>query len=540
MSDTSDSDSRELVRRGRDDLALGASSLVTRGLCDIARIEQPAEIVNRHQSVSAVDSREDRVRRLDQLKQRVAGCLRCQELACTRTQTVFGAGNPEARIMFIGEAPGLDEDIQGEPFLGVRGQLLDNIFSACGLKRDDLYVCNILSCHPPNNRKPHPIEAANCREYLDGQIAIVQPEFIVCLGSTAAQNLTGTDSSIESLRGRFFQYGPAKVLCTYHPSYLLRDSSKKKDCWEDMKLLLNAAGLPVPSPANDKFVNSIGMTFNLIPAGEFLMGSSESDVQYYRMIDHRIVTNYWETEQPQHRVTISRPFYMAIHEVTQAQYMQVIGRNPSEFSTTGKGLMKELISGMTEGMDTNQFPVESVSWFDAVEFCVKLSDMENRSPCYRLTNIERDNDRCIMSANVTMLSASGYRLPTEAEWEYACRGGTTARFHFGLELKSEEANIDKFVTTAVGSYKPNAFGLYDMHGNVCEWCQDWYDESYYDLRVERDPVGPPTGSFRLNRGGCWGLIAPRFARAAYRDSRAPGERISTIGFRVLLAANSAR
>lgn len=192
-------------------------------------------------------SREDREWRLNQLRQRVAACTRCQELASARTQTVFGVGNPEARFLFIGEAPGADEDAQGEPFVGAAGQLLNKIIGACGLKREDIYICNILRCRPPGNRKPLPEEAANCREYLDGQIAIIDPDFIVCWGATAAQNLMGTEESIGRLRGRSFQHGRATVLCTYHPSYLLRNPAAKKDVWEDMKLFLKQAGLPVPA-----------------------------------------------------------------------------------------------------------------------------------------------------------------------------------------------------------------------------------------------------------------------------------------------------
>lgn len=192
-------------------------------------------------------SREDREWRLNQLRQRVAACTRCQELASTRTQTVFGVGNPEARILFVGEAPGADEDAKGEPFVGAAGQLLDKIIVACGLKREDIYICNILRCRPPGNRKPQPNEAANCREYLDGQIAVIAPEFIICWGAVAAQNLLGTEENIGRLRGRFFQHGRATVLCTYHPSYLLRNPAAKKDVWEDMKLFLKKAGLPVPA-----------------------------------------------------------------------------------------------------------------------------------------------------------------------------------------------------------------------------------------------------------------------------------------------------
>lgn len=198
-------------------------------------------------SPHSAGSREDREWRLDQWKQRVAACVRCPELASSRHQTVFGVGNPEARFLFIGEAPGADEDAQGEPFVGAAGQLLNKIVAACGLKREEIYICNILRCRPPGNRKPLPTEAGNCREYLDAQIAIIDPEFIVCWGATAAQNLMGTEESIGRLRGRVFEHGRAKVLCTYHPSYLLRNPAAKKDVWEDMKFFLNEAGLPVPA-----------------------------------------------------------------------------------------------------------------------------------------------------------------------------------------------------------------------------------------------------------------------------------------------------
>jgi DNA polymerase len=177
----------------------------------------------------------------------VSHCTRCEELAATRKQTVFGVGNPQARVMFIGEAPGADEDAQGEPFVGKAGQLLNKIIAACGWKREEVYICNILRCRPPGNRTPSDAEAANCREYLDGQIAIVDPEYIVCWGSVAARNLLATESPIGKLREQWFQHGRANVLCTYHPSYLLRNPAAKKPVWDDMKLLLNAMGLTPPA-----------------------------------------------------------------------------------------------------------------------------------------------------------------------------------------------------------------------------------------------------------------------------------------------------
>lgn len=137
--------------------------------------------------------------------------------------------------MYIGEAPGADEDRQGEPFVGRAGQLLDKITEACKLTREEIYICNILRCRPPGNRNPTPDEATNCREYLDAQIELVDPEYIVCWGSVAAHNLLDTKAAIGKMRGKFFDYKGIKVLCTYHPSYLLRSPGAKKDVWADMK-----------------------------------------------------------------------------------------------------------------------------------------------------------------------------------------------------------------------------------------------------------------------------------------------------------------
>ncbi len=190
-------------------------------------------------------TRDERVAELKILSQQVAKCTRCTELAATRTQTVFGVGNPQARVVFVGEAPGADEDAQGEPFVGRAGQLLNKIIEAMKLTREEIYICNILRCRPPGNRLPAPEEASHCREYLDGQLGIINPEYIICWGSCAAQNLLGVTDSIGKLRGRFFQYGTARVLCTYHPSYLLRNPAAKKDVWEDMKILMKELGIPI-------------------------------------------------------------------------------------------------------------------------------------------------------------------------------------------------------------------------------------------------------------------------------------------------------
>jgi DNA polymerase len=177
------------------------------------------------------------------LAEKVKGCTRCSELAGTRTQTVFGVGNPQARILFIGEAPGADEDKQGEPFVGKAGQLLNQIIAASRLKREEIYICNVLKCRPPGNRTPLEDECNNCREYLLGQLTTIDPEYIVCWGAVAAQNLLKTTLTIGKLRCRFLQFGRAKVLCTYHPSYLLRNAAAKKDVWRDMQFLMADMGV---------------------------------------------------------------------------------------------------------------------------------------------------------------------------------------------------------------------------------------------------------------------------------------------------------
>lgn len=189
---------------------------------------------------------DDRQAALDLLAQEVAACTRCQELAGRRTQTVFGVGNPHAQLVFLGEAPGADEDRLGEPFVGRAGQLLTKIIEACTLRREDVYILNILRCRPPDNRNPLPVEAAACRQYLDGQLAIIQPEFICCLGSVAAQNLLDTTATIGRLRGKLHDYHGIKVLCTYHPAYLLRNPAAKRQVWDDMQLVMTEMGIELP------------------------------------------------------------------------------------------------------------------------------------------------------------------------------------------------------------------------------------------------------------------------------------------------------
>jgi uracil-DNA glycosylase len=191
---------------------------------------------------------EEREIALASLAGEIKQCMRCAELCSTRTQTVFGQGKAGVELCFVGEAPGADEDKQGIPFVGAAGQLLNKIIAASGFQREDLYICNIIKCRPPGNRTPLASEAGNCREFLDRQLALVQPKFIVALGGCAATNLLQTTLSIGKLRGRFHDYKGIPVMVTYHPAYLLphKAPEKKREVWEDMKWLLQKMGRPIP------------------------------------------------------------------------------------------------------------------------------------------------------------------------------------------------------------------------------------------------------------------------------------------------------
>jgi formylglycine-generating enzyme required for sulfatase activity len=267
-------------------------------------------------------------------------------------------------------------------------------------------------------------------------------------------------------------------------------------------LFLTEKGIRAPMPW---LVNSVGMEFTLLPPGEFWMGSPPGEPGRH------------PDEDPQHRVGLTRPFYLGTMPVTQAQWMQVMGFNPSSFRKGGNG------ANRVEGMDTGSFPVERVSWFDAESFCQTLSELPE----------ERDAGRV-------------YRLPTEAEWEYACRAGTTTLFHFGNDLTSDRANVDGSNpegqalrslylgrTCPVGQYPSNAFGLRDMHGQVWEWCSDWFSDDYYQHSPQRDPVGPTESTRRALRGGGW-YYGARIARSAYRYRYEPEARHHDFGLRVAL------
>jgi DNA polymerase len=215
--------------------ALGVESYVPRGsrpVEEVAAEVAPVAIVTAATAeppglVSSLD--------WEALRTRVAACTLC-ELHSTRTQTVFGVGNTRARWMFIGEAPGAEEDRQGEPFVGRAGQLLTSMLKALGFRRDDVFIANVLKCRPPGNRDPKPDEARSCRGYLDRQIELVSPLLIVAVGRIAAQNLLATDSTLARLRGQVHTLGERRwpLIVTYHPAYLLRSPSEKRKAWQDL------------------------------------------------------------------------------------------------------------------------------------------------------------------------------------------------------------------------------------------------------------------------------------------------------------------
>jgi DNA polymerase len=182
---------------------------------------------------------------LAEVRAELGECTRCK-LHGGRKQIVFGVGNPKAELVFVGEAPGADEDEQGEPFVGRAGQLLTKIIEAMGMQREDVYICNILKCRPPNNRTPETDEILACSPFLLQQLRAIGPKFICALGGPAAQTLLQTKEGITKLRGRFHDYHGIPLLPTFHPAYLLRNPYEKKTVWEDMKLLLRHMGRPIP------------------------------------------------------------------------------------------------------------------------------------------------------------------------------------------------------------------------------------------------------------------------------------------------------
>lgn len=223
-----------------------------------------ADLHPRKSQISDLKSEMPREARLSELREAVSACRKCEHLAAFRTQTVFGVGNPQAELMFVGEAPGADEDKQGEPFVGRAGELFTKVINAMGLSRDDVYIANVLKCRPdmepgaPGNRPPTALEMQRCLPYLREQIAIIQPRVLVALGKTAMAGLTGADEPMGAMRGRWFAFENIPLLATYHPSYLLRNGSntEKRKVWEDMMLVMEKLGMPVSEKQRGFFLAS--------------------------------------------------------------------------------------------------------------------------------------------------------------------------------------------------------------------------------------------------------------------------------------------
>jgi DNA polymerase len=206
---------------------------------DMARVVPPVPVI----PASALVAPEDRANALQLIREEIGDCTRCP-LSATRNKIVFGDGDPNARLLFVGEGPGADEDAQGLPFVGRGGQLLNNMINAMGLKREEVYIANIVKCRPPQNRVPEPIEANTCTPFLFQQIGVVRPEVIVALGSTAATYLLGgVKSPLSALRGRIHEALSTKLIITYHPAFLLRDPSQKKEAWKDLQMAMKELGL---------------------------------------------------------------------------------------------------------------------------------------------------------------------------------------------------------------------------------------------------------------------------------------------------------
>lgn len=181
------------------------------------------------------------------VQQEIGDCTRCPLAYAGRRKIVFGDGDPNARLMFVGEGPGADEDVQGLPFVGKAGQLLNNMIAAMGLKREEVYIANIVKCRPPNNRVPEPAEANTCTQFLVQQMDIVRPEVVVALGATAALYLLGVKRSLSSLRGQWHTCRGAKLAVTYHPAFLLRDPRQKVEAWKDLQMVMAEMGLKAPA-----------------------------------------------------------------------------------------------------------------------------------------------------------------------------------------------------------------------------------------------------------------------------------------------------
>jgi DNA polymerase len=214
----------------------------------VATLDQPifsADPSSDAGRLTAIDI-ENRPAAFKAIREIIGDCTRCKLHKQGRKQIVFGVGNPNAELMFVGEAPGADEDQQGEPFVGRAGQLLNNMITAMGLRREDVYIANVIKCRPPGNRTPERDECETCSPFLMRQIDVIRPKVIVALGAVAAKNLLGLNDSMANLRGRFYDFRGTKLAVTYHPAFLLRDPRQKKEAWKDLQMVMKEMGLAVP------------------------------------------------------------------------------------------------------------------------------------------------------------------------------------------------------------------------------------------------------------------------------------------------------
>ena len=216
-----------------------------------ATAEQTAEPhANLPESAEPLPVVRDKPAALQAIRDDIGDCTRCR-LHKGRTNLVFGVGNPNAELMFVGEGPGADEDAQGEPFVGRAGQLLNNMISAMGLKREDVYIANVVKCRPPGNRTPEKDECDTCSPFLLRQIEVIKPKVIVALGAVAAKNLLAVNDSMANLRGRWYDFRGARLAVTYHPAYLLRDPRQKKEAWKDLQMVMKYLGLSSPTKSSE-------------------------------------------------------------------------------------------------------------------------------------------------------------------------------------------------------------------------------------------------------------------------------------------------
>jgi uracil-DNA glycosylase len=193
----------------------------------------------------------DPAQALRAIREDLGDCVRCRLHKQGRKQIVFGVGNPKAELMFIGEAPGADEDAQGEPFVGRAGQLLNNMIKAMGMRREDVYIANIIKCRPPGNRTPERDECETCSPFLMRQISVIKPKVIVALGAVAARTLLAINAPMSELRGNWYDFRGTKLAVTYHPAFLLRDPRQKKEAWKDLQMVMKALGLQVSTKASE-------------------------------------------------------------------------------------------------------------------------------------------------------------------------------------------------------------------------------------------------------------------------------------------------